>query len=546
MKRTLVVAGVGLLLLAGCGAPSTGSDGEDVRSTDHLVADPPTSGTYVADSGFRPDPDGFSFPNYGDEAGVAELGAAQLVELFGQQACESPSGAVCRLGSPATTWLQVMNNAAAGGHCEGMAALSQVFAAGVESPRTYGAEAPYALPFDGNEPLQRDIARWFSTQATEPTQGSETRGVSPVDVLDTLIATLGEQRTPENTYTLGIFQPEFAGGHAITPYAVEDRGDGIFWIMVYDNNFPGAARAVAVDRENETWSYLASTNPDAPESVYRGDADSGTLTLTPLAPRLAPQECPFCAGETVGQTVADGTNQFSLTGPGAERADTDFYLTDAAEQRLGRVSGVLVRDIPDGEIVPLAQGPGLAPAPFLETPATLDTTVSISTELAASTLDFAMIGAGYDVLISGVDAPADSPATVKLAADGSRIVYSQLPTAGPTVSAAVENDGGYLFDFAVDVIEFGAQGAELTIASPDDRADVALGATTSGRYRIEVTTVDPNDTERRFTFPDVTLEAGQQLVLDFEQWQGESAPQGRIADGEGEPITTLNAVESGL
>lgn len=537
----MVAAG---LLLAGCGSGSGQSDPANVRSDDHLVSDPSTTGQYVADSGFRPDPDGFSFPNYGDDPGVAGLGAAQLVELFGQQACLTPSGAACRLGSPATTWLQVMNNAAAAGHCEGMAALSQVFAAGEQSPSEYGAENTFGLPFDGNQRLQRDIARWFSTQATEPTQGSELRGKSPVEILDLLIEALPAERTPENTYTLGIFQPEFEGGHAITPYAVEDRGDGVFWIMVYDNNFPGESRALAVDRKTEAWSYLASTNPEEPEAVYVGDKHSGTLTLTALAPRLVQQECPFCRGELDDEVAESGTNQFSLTGAAAQSSDTDFYLTDAADQRLGRVTGRLVRDVPDGRIIPLSQGPGVAPAPFLEAPASLDTTVTIVSQEESTALDFAMIGAGYDVLISGVNAPDGATAQVRLAADGSRVTYSQKPVAGPNMSVAVENAEGYVFDLNLDIVRMVAEDASITIASPDETADVVVGSPTAGRYSLSIDVVGPDDSERQLVVAEFDLASSQQVVLNFEQWRPGGPLQADVINESGEVVGSLQVTET--
>ena len=71
-------------------------------------------------------------------------------------------------------------------------------------------------------------------------------------------------------YTIKIFNAD--GGHAITPYAVEDKGDGKFAVLVYDNNYPGITRAVEFDTNANTWSYNAATRPDLPEALYSGDA----------------------------------------------------------------------------------------------------------------------------------------------------------------------------------------------------------------------------------------------------------------------------------
>jgi len=88
--------------------------------------------------------------------------------------------------------------------------------------------------------------------------------------------------------------PDRSGGHAITPYAVTDQGDDIYWVFVYDNNWPGEERYIEVDLYAETWQYNAATNPDEPESLYEGDAETETLSLTPTSTRLEPQECDFC------------------------------------------------------------------------------------------------------------------------------------------------------------------------------------------------------------------------------------------------------------
>jgi hypothetical protein len=43
--------------------------------------------TVVADNGFRPDPNGFSFDNYGNDSGYANLSPAEMQKLFGPGVC---------------------------------------------------------------------------------------------------------------------------------------------------------------------------------------------------------------------------------------------------------------------------------------------------------------------------------------------------------------------------------------------------------------------------------------------------------------------------
>ena len=58
-------------------------------------------GRIVADSGFRPTTDGFTFSNYKLQPPHQNLTAAEMVNLFGRQVCVNPSGP-CKLIGPAS------------------------------------------------------------------------------------------------------------------------------------------------------------------------------------------------------------------------------------------------------------------------------------------------------------------------------------------------------------------------------------------------------------------------------------------------------------
>jgi hypothetical protein len=117
---------------------------------------------------------------------------------------------------------------------------------------------------------------------------------------------------------LGIYKTvdgKKSAGHAITPYGIVDKGDGQIEVTVYDNNFPGEARAVKVDTRAETWSYTAAADPTEAASLYQGDANSFSLTLTPTSARLQPQAWPFCGAGSGNDATGKGT--VKGTAPGA-------------------------------------------------------------------------------------------------------------------------------------------------------------------------------------------------------------------------------------
>ena len=78
---------------------------------------------------------------------------------------------------------------------------------------------------------------------------------------------------------LGRLQARLHGGHAITPLAIEDRGEDKFAVLVYDNNFPNTIREVDIDTAANTWNYTASTNPSEEAALYEGDASTKTLEV---------------------------------------------------------------------------------------------------------------------------------------------------------------------------------------------------------------------------------------------------------------------------
>jgi hypothetical protein len=239
-----------------------------------------TEGPMVADLGFRPEVNGFSFENYGGDTGRTNLEAADVQKMFGDAVCASQAGGNCILTPAAEQWMQEINKGMNGGHCEGFAALSLAFYADKEKVDQFGAPRTIDLKIDNNQALQREIAYYFATQDTQPAASGEIKK-TPNEILDLLIEAFKNGASKE-TYTMGIYKRGFKDGHAITPYAVEDVGGGKFAVLVYDNNYPNATRKLTVDRNANSWTYIASINPNEPAAEYEGDATTGTLSLSRL------------------------------------------------------------------------------------------------------------------------------------------------------------------------------------------------------------------------------------------------------------------------
>jgi hypothetical protein len=483
-------------------------------------------GNIVADLGFRPTSDGFPFANYGNNdfgSPVTNLTPAEMQRLFGDKVCASVKDGKCILTPSAKSYMDVNNNEMDGGHCEGFAVLSLLLYTKQLQIANFGAAQMSALTLEGNQNLQREIAMWFTTQATDPAAESSLT-LKPSEVLDTLIQAYKDKSHITETYTIGIFQRGFKNGHAITPFAVLDLGNGKYQIGVYDNNFPGEERAMDVDRNAETWSYMASTNPSEPESLYEGDADSQTLLLTPTKPREEKQICPFCAdsgsSKVFGRAAeAPQYNQVWLEG------QADLLISDEAGNQIGYLDGQFVRTFPDARFVPLMSDSLNQddPEPVYMIPRGKAFEIALSGKevTAGSPSSVTMVGAGYDVSIDNVKLDPGQVDSIVFAPDGKTLNYKPGGNEAPDLTIGTETTGAdYAFTlYGIEVDEGGSVNAalatdkgQLTMSISDSKEAAAFG--------IEFSRYD-DEGESTFTSDDVSLNAGDVMYIDYSKWTGQ-------------------------
>ena len=270
--------------------------------------------------GFDPDRDGFGFANWGGEG---SLNATSLVTLFGERAvCAKVVNGKCTLYPAAKKWAAQINEAMAGGHCEGMAVLSQLIFQGYLTPGDLDPAAGTTFALSQDDPdVYRNIDLLWATQMLPSVQEAYNafKDFAPTEIAAELAAGLQSG----TGYTLGLYSPN--GAHAVTPIAVTREGDRIA-ISIYDNNYPGTVQRVMIDPVNEIWSYAGgATNPDAPTDGWEGGL--GTMDLTPMEVRLdLPSLAPFAEGSAKGATRGTTPMTLMVTSPDPE-ARVGFELT---------------------------------------------------------------------------------------------------------------------------------------------------------------------------------------------------------------------------
>jgi hypothetical protein len=307
-----------------------------------------SGGVGINDSGFRPGANGFGFQNYGADPNTVDLTAAEMQRMFGDQVCASKANGQCVLTYPAERWMNFAVSAMKSGHCEGLAVLSSLMYYNQSRPDLFGGNETIDLALQ-NILLQREIGYWWTTQVTSP-GGSKRVKDSPEAVLDTLSTSFDAGMAAGEWWVMGIYLPDGSGGHAITPFAVEDMGNGTSRIFVYDNNWPKDVRYVEVDRARNSWSYQASTNPDEPGSVYTGNASTKNLEIVSLSSRLGQQRCDFCDSENSGGNAsskgAAGSKNIMIWQSGR----ASVMVTDDSGRRTGLLEGSEVNEIPGAEV----------------------------------------------------------------------------------------------------------------------------------------------------------------------------------------------------
>jgi hypothetical protein len=390
-----------------------------------LVLNDYTSGFY-----FQPNPDGYSFPNYGNGSHYYQddLGAGDLISMFGaNKVCASGSTpADCVLTAAAEAWRQKVFSWMNGGHCEGMAVTSlrffkgQTYYTGDTTPGDFQAGARTVYDLTRSQAIDNYIAYYFALQDVEevwqPTEFIREND-TPKQQLEMVRQELRDGNDP---YTLNVYDADLTVGHAIVPYDVQDRGGGFYRLYVYDNNAPGDDnRYITFDTNNDTWYYTAT---------FAGNAGTKSLSLSRISLRTGePFTCPFAASASAVE--------FFMTNGG------NLLITNARGQRIGYdpATRQMVNEIPDAHVVYLRGVHVKYWIPLGEAGEVYSVTVSGANISAQVETDLVMVGPGYVVGFEGIQLQPSQTLRMSMSADGRQLVFDEgQATPSPQVFQAID------------------------------------------------------------------------------------------------------------
>ena len=521
LKPSLLRAALALLVLTLASAAGAAA---------HPVRYPKT----IASLRFPPPQHGFSFPNYGDELGAVNLTPVQMQWLFGPAVCVSGTGAGCVLTPAAQRWMTTQNSYMASGHCEGFSVSALMLFRGLVTPKTLGGSKVPALQLPDNATLQSFIAYAYAFQALPRVHDKVIWDIDPRGVVSFLAHHLRDHKAG---WTLHLFMPDGSEGHAITPIGVLALGHQQYAIRVYDNNWPDRVRLVHVDWRRDTWSYMASINPNEKSALYRGTKDSDTLQLENMMPGIGVQPCPFCRHAATGSrahtgraAAATGRVFVALSGSQARGRHAHLLIRGTGGHVIGMTGqGRLVKRYPGATATLMTSGVKQwtqASEPQLDLPAgePLAVTVTPGAQSSGAPEGVSLIGAGNVIGVDGVGGASGSTIAVTPSLNGVAFHNSAANQQSPTITLGTQTDHGAL-SFTVTAHDLaGQQGVGLSLDSASGA--LAIDPPDAGPAHVDVTVTQTQDTgaQKTFTHQDVPVSGGAPVSLNYGGWAAGDAP----------------------
>jgi hypothetical protein len=466
-----------------------------------------TTSPVVVDMGFRPNPDGYSFYNYGG-VDYNDFTIDDERQMLGDDLVCTMVNGVCQPLQAALDWNRDVNQAMGGGHCTGFTVSSLRFFAGYDDPSDYqvGAKVPYDISFDNG---RRHVSYYWVHQLVPPvtTFETDTWDKSPSQILPEIETALSP--TSPDPVDLTIYNWDLWVGHSVAPYAVEDKGDGVYWVKIYDNNAPNDnSRYIVINTVTNTWSY--------PAYGWHGTATSRSLGIKHISIYDAPAGCPWC-NTTALQASSTSTALVWLY------TQDRVLVTDSQGRRLGFVDDSFVNEIPNAQGHFPVGGLGIPIHPIYSLPQNGDYTISLSAAAETKASDSSTVptkisqyGPGYAVTVTDIDAAGSSDNTINITPDGTSVTVHAGNAVEPTVKIDASTPGDDQA-FQVSGADIGTgQAMAMSVDVSSQKLVVDNSKTSGGSYDLHITKQDATGSHT-FNHTNIAVSAADTQVIDYSQ-----------------------------
>jgi hypothetical protein len=307
-------------------------------------------------------------PNIENWGEATHLSRRDFVDTYGAGGT-CPTNGECRLEPAAEQWYKRhFANSGEGGYCYGMSVMTTLFYRSIYAASQFDSDA--AIPYDLTRPnteFEKEIAIYQAYQYDSTIQqqiNSVRTSRTPNEILADIESEIGGHNL--DPYILGVFgevktfglwfiEVWQRAGHALVPYAVEDKGNNVKWVRVYDSNSPGSVdRYVEFNTSNNTWRFYMGDNFRSAvggEDYWGGDAGNHRdMTMVSMSAHT---------GQKPRLPYANHGSGASLSWLSSDAAGYgNLLVTDSDGRRLGFERGILHAEIPGGiPVIPIQVGP---------------------------------------------------------------------------------------------------------------------------------------------------------------------------------------------
>jgi hypothetical protein len=480
-------------------------------------------------AGFTPVPDGYSFcngptsrpcdPGWGDSRDNGDFTEDDMITMFGKDTVCNMRNGTCHLKLTAAAWLNFQNSFLNGGHCFGMASTSLRFYQGMgdsekDEPSDFQADAPstYALDLDN---VRRHISYHQVMQSTSPLKQyvqSQRAYNEPSRVLDQLRSAMpssSEDPMMLVMYKWEGFPFENPKAHAVTPYALQEKEGGIWWVYVYDSNHPGIETLyIAIDTAANTWDYVGLD--------WAGGAFfPETLVVVPMSKFDQPPSCPWCAAGRLDTENEAGMAEVWLEGR------SHVLITDDQGRRIGYTNGQYVNEIPGAYETVLAAGLESDPEPVYTIPLRDAYSVSLDSRGLTRTKEVAaaQFGPDYAILVADIVMEPDSQDQMMILPDGTLLAYESQHSKEIDLTLTRE-DTGESRRFSLKNADVGTdQTVTMTLDTNWQTLAFSNKEADGGEYTLDFRREGTMDWHW-FVHSDIPISATDTHHLDYGAWDG--------------------------
>lgn len=487
-------------------------------------------------TGFRAQPHGYSFKNAELSPPVAEdFTLLDLQRMLGDRATcliPNPQGGACLIYWPSAERIyEIMMENREGGSCNGIAVTSLRF---YEDPSRLPLGRQHAYDVSVPE-VRRDITYYQLMGYMQPIQDhfrNSQNSSTPSDVLNEIQTAI---RNNESV-VLSMYQEVSGGilGHSVVPYALEGFGNGLWHVMVYDNNHPSpnvSERYVAINLANDTWFYTWDG-----ALIWGGDANDHTLFTTPLSLYVEPLEMPLLASNTHPDTtdnfdlVEEVSGEIWLSGKG------HLLITDSQGRKIGFEGNDRVDEIPGADAIVTFGGLNIPIEPIYFIPLNDNYTILLDGEVLGETrqpidpVSITQFGPGFFVSVDNIPLSASTKDELTIAADSTEVTYKASQLAQPDLHMTFETEATSL-QIAILGVEVGNNQSVSLVTDRATKQVVFNGPDSNGgAYGLELILSDTT-AKHIFQHSQVAIDAGDTHYIDYSGWKGNGSLTLQIDEG---------------